>query len=491
MDNIRFWMEFGFIVIPFKLASETPAIDVADWCGAYSPDVAEEHFGRHKLQRRGIIVPEGVVGFRARDVQHQGSLRAFLQHLDAMPVLWPKNGPSFYRCRNGDDWIKAVPDGVEAVVAGDIILAPAIEPDRVQARSINDLELLVLPTSTADIQPLEGMELVKTPLAGMSVRGQAALFEERAINVRPLLGNVAMMGQGTVWYAPPNSGKTLFMLALLIQAIENGLVLADNCYFINADDNEAGIAQKLRLLDDVGAHTLVPGEGGFEPSIFTDQLDVMAESDSCRGVVVMLDTIKKCADLMDKKETSRFASSVRRFTQKGGTFIGLAHTRKNPSATGKLVYGGTTDLTEDCDAVFMLNAPYDSASTGEKIVKFESLKKRGGGVEEAYAFAADAESYDELLTSVRLVVPSDLEGLGVRAEHVNDQSIFDAVIACLQDGPQMKMPLVSAVATRAKVSKRAALRIIEQFGDSGDGQGHWSYTVQARGAKVYSLPPGD
>jgi hypothetical protein len=491
MDDIRFWMGLGFTAIPLKLAGEAPAIDAAEWLAAYSPEAAEDHFSRNKLQRHGIIVPDGVVGFRAVGAEHQDALETFLKALDAMPVLWPDNGPSFYRCRSGDAWGAAVPDGVEAVMAGDIILAPAVEPDRVQARSIDDLDLLVLPTPAAEPQPLEGMELVKTPLAGMSVRGKAALFEERAINIRPLLGNVAMMGQGTVWYAPPNSGKTLVMLALLIQAIEGGLVLPDNCYFINADDNEAGIAQKLRLLDDVGAHTLVPGEGGFEPSDFTDQLDVMAESDSCRGVVVMLDTIKKCADLMDKKETSRFASSVRRFTQKGGTFIGLAHTRKNPSATGKLVYGGTTDLTEDCDAVFMLNSPYDFASTGEKIVKFESLKKRGGGVEEAYAFAADAECYDELLISVRLVDPADLEGLGVRAEHVNDQSIFDAVIACLQDGPQMKMPLVSAVAARANVSKRAALRIIEQFGDDGEGQGYWSYTVQARGAKVYSLTPGD
>lgn len=406
-------------------------------------------------------------------------------------MLWPDGGPSFYRCRDGDDWAASAPEGVEVIAAGAVIRAPIIKPGSVQARQIDDLELVIVPRPAAEPQPLEGMELVNTPLTGMSVRGQAALFEERAINMRPLLGNVAMMGQATVWYAPPNSGKTLFMLALLIQAIENGAVLAGNCYFINADDNEAGIAQKLRLLDDVGAHTLVPGEGGFEPSSFRNQLDAMAESDSCRGVVVMLDTIKKCSDLMDKKETARFASSVRRFTQKGGTFIGLAHTRKNPSATGKLVYGGTTDLTEDCDAVFMLNAPQDLPSTGEKVVKFESLKKRGGGVEEGYAFAADTQSYDELLTSVRLVDPAHLEGLGVRAEHVNDQTIFDAVIACLKDGPQMKMPLVTAVAVRANVSKRAALRIIEQFGDRGDGQGHWSYTVQARGAKVYSLPPSD
>ena len=47
------------------------------------------------------------------------------------------------------------------------------------------------------------------------------------------------------------------------------------------------------------------------------------------------------------------------------------------------------------------------------------------------------------------------------------------------------------MATLAKVSKRAALRVIEHYGDEGNGEGNWSYTVQARGAKVYSLPPND
>ncbi|GLI98893.1 AAA family ATPase [Sphingobium sp. BS19] len=495
-----YWAEFGLTLIPIGSVSTTPAVELDEWRRRYSVDAVAAHFEKHTHDRIGAFLPSGVIGFRAIRVEFEGVLTAFLQSLHAAPLMWLSGKGSFYRMAPGQsvtDWHALAPDGVEIIGSDDILLLPtgsAFNRDAFPATTIDDLAIV----STLDMATPEGQvdidqpasvvvdDIVDTPLAAMSVRGSASVFEERALLAKPLLGHVVMMGQATVWYAPPNSGKTLIMLALLLQAISGSNVRAENCYFINADDNEAGIAEKLRLLDDLGAHTLIPGEGGFEPASFADQLDAMAANDQCRGVVIVLDTIKKCADLMDKRESARFAHSVRRFTQKGGTFLGLAHTRKNPGTNGRAVYGGTTDLIEDSDAVFILNAPYDSAATGEKIVKFETFKKRGGGVEETYAYATDAVSYDELLASVRLVDPDDVERLESHAKEVDDQTIVDAVIACIDQGITMKMPLVAAVAEAAKISKRSALRVIERY-QGNDGNGIWSYTVQARGAKVYAV----
>ncbi|WP_214442603.1 AAA family ATPase [Sphingobium chlorophenolicum] len=460
------------------------------WLENYSQPSALGHFASNPRDRVGAMVPDGVIGFRAAGPGSESALGKFLQSLDGAPMLWLPAG-SFYRLADGDsvgDWRDALPVGVQAIAPGDTIVLPVgdkLERERFGG-SLTDLAVITLTVeqedrSTDDTDP-PAMELVDTPLATMSVLGSAASFEERALKSRPLLGMVAMSGQATVWYAAPNSGKTLIALALLLEAVRSGGVLAGNAYYINADDNETGIAEKARLLDDAGIHTLIPGENGFEPHMLAGQLDEMAADDRCRGVVVILDTVKKFVDLMDKRQTATFAGSVRRFTQKGGTCLSLAHTRKNPNANGKAVYGGTTDLIEDSDAVYLLSEAVDVEATGEKIVQFESKKRRGGGAEQAYAFAANPESYDELLASVRLVDADQMERITAKAREADDQTIVDMVFTCITEGIDKKMFLAVAVAERLKISRRAAVQVIERY------EGNlWTYSVQARGAKVYRI----
>ena len=488
--DISFWVHFGLKVIPIKQTSMDAAVEAKEWLADYSASAVDNYFAQNPRHRVGAVVPQGVVGFRAVSAEFDGALGSLLQSLDAAPMLWLPAG-SFYRLADGEsinNWSAVLPEGISAIGPGDIFLLPVgekLERDRFGG-SMDDLAVITLSAEDgsepiADIGP-PAMELVDTPLATMSVRGSASSFEERALKLHPLLGNVAMLGQATVWYAPPNSGKTLIALALLLEAVRAGHVLAGNAYYLNADDNGNGIAEKARLLDDAGVHTLIPGENGFEPSMLANRLDEMAAEDRCRGVVIILDTVKKFADLMDKRHTAAFAGSVRRFTQKGGTCLSLAHTRKNPNANGKAVYGGTTDLLEDSDAVYLLSEAVDVDSTGEKVVKFESKKRRGGGAEEAYAFAANPISYDELLASVRLVDADQMERITASARQADDQTIVDMVRTCLADGINKKMFLAVAVAERLKISRRAAVQIIERY------EGNlWTYSVQARGAKVYKI----
>ncbi|CCW16594.1 hypothetical protein EBBID32_9310 [Sphingobium indicum BiD32] len=488
--DIRYWVEFGLKIIPLKQLLSGAAVEADTWLANYSASAVNDHFAENPRHRVGAVIPQGVIGFRATSVEFDGALTDFLRSLEAPPMLWLPSG-SFYRLADGEsinDWSTALPDGVQVVAPGDTILVPVGDKlDRGRfGKSLADLAIITL--SVEEDGGIAGeavppaMELVDTPLANMSVRGSASSFEERALKMHPLLGNVAMLGQATVWYAPPNSGKTLIALALLLEAVRAGHVLAGNAYYLNADDNGNGIAEKSRLLDDAGVHTLIPGEKGFEPYMLAGQLDEMAAEDRCRGVVIIIDTIKKFVDLMEKRQTATFASSIRRFTQKGGTCLSLAHTRKNPSANGKAVYGGTTDLLEDSDAVYLLSEAVDVDATGEKVVKFESKKRRGGGAEEAYAFAANPESYDELLASVRLVDADQMERIVANAQVADDQTVVDMVRICMAEGIDKKMFLAVAVAERLKISRRAAVQVIERYEDH-----LWTYTVQARGAKVYRL----
>lgn len=85
-------------------------------------------------------------------------------------------------------------------------------------------------------------------------------------------------------------------------------------------------------------------------------LDMMvqaANEDTARGTLIVIDTLKKFTDPMDKKRSSDFGQICRQYVMAGGTIVALGHTRKNPKADGTPQYQGTTDVLEDFDAVYI------------------------------------------------------------------------------------------------------------------------------------------
>lgn len=477
-DFIEKWVDCGLPIVPVGILNKEVTVDLDRWVADYSRENVIEHFTDHLLEVPKLLLPEGVVGLGATAPQFDGTFRHFVEDL-GIPKLWTADGRYIFRCSNPSALNDIVPDGIDVLLPGDVIHSDLVRCEG-SFHSIADLDEIALPATP----PAE----VKTPLAKMSLLGHADAYEARALACKPLLGNVAMMGQSTIWYAAPNAGKTLLVLYLLFLAISRKDVLGRNSYYINADDNAHGLAEKMRLCEEYGVHTVVPGERGFDISRLVDLLETMANDDQCLGVVIVLDTVKKAVDLMDKRLSQRFGGAVRQFTQKGGTFIGLAHTRKNPSSTGKAVYGGTTDLVEDCDAVFMLTTLSEDATKPLKTVQFQSIKQRGGGADEAYAYTTAPDSYQDLLASVVLVDPGDVREVQDAAARDSEEPIISAIISCIEQGICSKMQLVAAVAERVRVSRRAALAVLERY-EGVDG--YWLYAVKARGAKVYSLSASD
>jgi len=477
-EYIDKWVGCGFPIVPVNILSKKVTVDLDGWLADYSKEKVIQHFTVHPTDVPKHVVPEGVVGLGATAPQFDGTFRQLVEDL-GIPNLWTADKRYFFRCSNPSALNEIVPDGIDVMLPGDVIHSDVVCREG-SFYSIADLDEIALPAAP----PAE----VKTPLTGMSLLGFAEAYEARALACKPLLGNVAMMGQSTIWYAAPSSGKTLIALYLLFLAISRKDVLGRNTFYINADDNAHGLAEKMRLCEEYSVHTVVPGERGFDISRLVDLLETMAHDDQCLGVVIVLDTVKKAVDLMDKRLSQRFGGAVRQFTQKGGTFIGLAHTRKNPSSTGKAVYGGTTDLIEDCDAVFMLTTLSEDDTKQLKTVQFQATKQRGGGADEVYAYTTAPDSYQDLLASVVLVDPGDVREVQEAATRESEEPIINAIISCIDQGICSKMQLVAAVAERVRLSRRAALAVLERY-EGVDG--YWLYAVKARGAKVYSLSASD
>jgi hypothetical protein len=128
-------------------------------------------------------------------------------------------------------------------------------------------------------------------------------------------------------------------------------------------------------------------------------MKIMVDHEMCHGKIIILDTVKKFTDLMNKKVGSMFMDSSRQFVQSGGTLIMLAHTNKHKGLDGKVVYGGTNDVASDADCVFTIDLISDDGIT--KQVLFENIKNRGNVSREiSFSYKLDAENYHDLLESV-------------------------------------------------------------------------------------------
>ncbi len=288
-----------------------------------------------------------------------------------------------------------------------------------------------------------------------------------------------------MFYAPPNTGKTLITLHLALDAIHKGLIDPSKLYYVNSDDSSKGIAEKLRILQDVGAHVLVPGQNGFKATDLQDLLLRTAERDAAYGTCVIIDTLKKFTPLNDKKLTSVFAEACRQYVVGGGTILALGHTTKSPNADGTPRYTGTTDILEDFDAVYIVETATSTKSNNEeKAVKFVKLKSRASSPDVvAYSYASVSDlSYTVRLASVRPVDPEDMSEFRTFKE-IEEYKIALAILELIDGGFEGgQMALGKAAAEACGVTGRKAQRVLERHIDE---RPYWTFRTGAHGVRRF------
>lgn len=340
--------------------------------------------------------------------------------------------------------------------------------------------------ATSNAAPAE-RNVTSNPLDKFSLKGRSAEIEKSVVDAVPVLGGLALMGQATVFFAATNTGKTLITINLLIDASKAGRVDPSKVYYLNMDDSSKSLLGKNRIAEEYGFNMLAEGLRDFSAGAFLSIMRDMIENDQARGVVIVLDTLKKFVDLMDKGRTSAFTGVIRPFVLKGGTLIALAHTNKHPGKDGKPVYSGVSDILNDIDCAFTIAQISDKG--GEKVVEFVNIKRRGNVVQTAaYSYCTgNGIPYDEMLLSVQPVDPDALEPLKKAEAIRSDSEVVSAVTACIKEGVNTKMKLAEAAAMRACISKRSALQIIEKYTGDDPVAHRWNFSVGERGAKVFIL----
>lgn len=470
--DLIFWRDFGFS--PERCTQDSP------FCPA-----------GHELT---APLPDGVVAFTVLQ-EHAGQLGPVLDGFPIMEMLAFAIGPRKFRlARIGVDCPRldttGLPDTVQCLQAGDMLPLP-IDPGTYAVNSLADLPLLSTAQVRQAVGPKPEPEITNSPLSSYSLRGRAAEFEAKAVEEKPLLGDICRSGQVTFLFAPPNAGKTLISLSLLAEAIDAGRINPSNVWYINADDSSSGFAMKMRLMDDLGVHTLAPGHRGFKSHNLLDIFQEVVEMDKAKGSLIIIDTVKKFVSLMDKGKASAFTNACRQIAMAGGAVLGLAHTNKNPDGSGRARYAGTSDTVDDCDAAYIATPVEGEGAPGEKVVLFTNIKRRGNNAPKvAYAYADEgAISYDERLASVRLVDPDQLGDFERIEAERSDAEVIAVIKACISEDIAAKMVLAKEVARRAKISARAAIRTIETYTGDDPAVHHWNFAIKHRGLKQFALLP--
>lgn len=377
---------------------------------------------------------------------------------------------------------------------------PVMGVESVGIQRINP-RLLQVPNEQGALGKAMEPEADKVPLPPQVAAGQRGLerfsllgcadeLAERARPATPFLGRLALVGQQSNLFAPPNAGKTLITLKLLIDAVEEGRIVGSNVYYMNADDNAAGLAEKAGILEGAGVHMIAPGYKGFTTSQITKYLEEMICDQSADGKVVIVDTLKKAVDVMDKKAAAAFGDVCRRFVTAGGTAVVLAHTNKNRSASGKNVFGGVGDLLDDPDAAYV--ADVTKRSDGETVVTFTRMKTRGNNPEVvSFAYSGDpALSYAQRLASVRQLSDDEIAA-GERALEMEDEAeVIEAIKSAISGGSTSKKAVVAAVIKATSRSGRSIEAILDKY-CGHHAESLWSLQRQAHGRHAYTVIDDD
>ncbi|WP_445946236.1 AAA family ATPase [Shewanella sp.] len=302
-----------------------------------------------------------------------------------------------------------------------------------------------------------------------ALNGQSKAMAEKMKSDTYILKNLAIAGQMTVFYAAPNTGKTLIILKMLIDSINSGDVNAKNVYFINADDNGKGMITKLKLAEEFGFKMLAPNFEGFSVAAFEGVINHLVSENECVGKVVILDTVKKFTDIMNKQASTLFGTMMRSFSSKGGSVIMLAHTNKNRDGEGKRVFAGTSDLLEDCDCSYIMDVSVSPSLNGsEKLVTFENNKQRGDVAQKlnVYYRSQQGMNYSELMATVEVRGDSDAKRIQLVADveqsRKDNIEIITAIADTIAEGITLKTDIINTVAQGIAVPKARVRKVLEK-----------------------------
>lgn len=344
----------------------------------------------------------------------------------------------------------------------------------------------------------ENIDCILTRLKKLSATGDSQEMKAQMLKDKYVIEGLAILGQFTTFYAAPNTGKTLITLAGIKAQIESGEILGKDVFYVNADDSYNAAVAKIEIAEECGMEMLVPNQNGFKTKDMIPILEELTNQQKARDKVVVLDTLKKFTDLMDKRSAAAFGNVAREFVAGGGTLICLAHTNKHKNSDGRGVYAGTSDISDDADCYYIIDKIQFDQTSGTHVVEFINHKSRGD-VEASISYRYTrflGESYLDLLNSVEKVDSTTLDEIKSQAafdERLNrDIELIEAICEAIRSDPLPKSELITKVNKSSGFSHNKIREALKRYAGSCYKKGaRWEGMTGAHNKIVYNLvdPP--
>ena len=183
-----------------------------------------------------------------------------------------------------------------------------------------------------------------------------------------------------------NGGKTTLMVHIAGDMARDGY----RVMYINADASASDIKDYKHHAMEYGYNLINPDLTNGTADKVTEELRQISIADGdFSKVVIVLDTLKKFGDMMNKSKSKQFNSLLRTLTAKGITVICLTHTNKHDDKDGKPIFEGTGDLRNDFDElIYLISVKSPDGTTTVSTLKD---KTRADIRDESFIITADRE----------------------------------------------------------------------------------------------------
>jgi hypothetical protein len=224
-------------------------------------------------------------------------------------------------------------------------------------------------------------------------------------------------GTVTLVYAPSGAGKTVWILGNLFQSIRNNLIKGSDVIYFNEDDGAKGVLQKAKMGHKHGM-TMITLANSPDPSLRTTTdalhlLNAIREEGEADGKIVICDTLKKFAPVLNKGDMREVLHVFREFAAAGGTVILLGHCNKHRSMDGRLIYEGVGDLKADVDNMFGLDPVNDKFAFYQELLVINEKDRSQISFEGGFKYKQTSATvgYEESVDSVQFMTVDDITEL--------------------------------------------------------------------------------
>ena len=304
------------------------------------------------------------------------------------------------------------------------------------------------------------MDLTKNP---------SALKKALSKVSHPMKSKVVAMNELSVVYGPTGSAKTLVMLSdTILDKTNRG---KEDVVYVNLDDSAIGLAEKAEILAELNIKMIKE----FDLMMLYSMINENVAKDK----VIIIDTVKKIVNLMDKAQVADLMKHLKNFTHAGGTVILIAHANKNLGPDGLPVLEGVGDLKNDADCVVRVQRHKD-------IITMSNEKNRSYVELEAIFQTSETKDYKSLMYSVKQLSGQEAIDLKLQREQEcfkeDNCRLIETITEMIGLFPAQKTKLVKDLIEDTGLSRKAIVDILELLEDD-----LWDLEKGPNNSKNYSL----